>query len=512
MKSVAARTFALILFLAALSIGLAAAQDVASFEKRTTVKTLPNGLTVVILERPEAPVFSFFTHVDAGSVQDPMGKTGLAHMFEHMAFKGTDKIGSKDYPAEKAALEKVEIAYAAYIAERDKTIGRDDNKVKELEKAWKDAIATAQEYVVPNAFAEVVEREGGEGMNANTSDDETNYFYSFPSNRLELWAYLESERFAHPVMREFYKERDVVIEERRMRTDSSPIGRLVEQFISASFQAHPYHRPTVGWTSDLNSFSATDAQKFFDQYYIASNMVVTVVGDVKASEAMPMIEKYFGRLPTKPKPDERTTTEPPQNSERRVILRQSAQPFYIEGYHRPDYRSPDDAVYDAITDLMSNGRTSRLYRALVRDKKIAAFAAGFSGLPGNKYPHLFSFYAVPVPGHTPQELADAIHAEIDRVKKEDITDDELKMIKTRAKADLLRGLADNSGLAQQLAIYQARYGDWRELFKSVDRIEKVTKADIRRVANQTFNENNRTVGINETIKPASAAASQGGAQ
>jgi predicted Zn-dependent peptidase len=511
MKSVAARTLALFLFLAAFSLNLATAQDVASFEKRTTVKTLPNGLTVVILERPEAPVFSFFTHVDAGSVQDPMGKTGLAHMFEHMAFKGTDKIGTKDYPAEKAALEKVETAYAAYIAERDKTIGRDNNKVKELEKAWKDAIAAAQEYVVPNAFSEVVEREGGEGMNANTSDDETNYFYSFPSNRLELWAYLESERFLHPVMREFYKERDVVIEERRMRTDSSPIGRLVEQFISASFQAHPYHRPTVGWTSDLNSFSATDAQKFFDQYYIPSNMVVAVVGDVKASEAMPMIEKYFSRLPTKPKPDERTPTEPPQNSERRVILRQSAQPFYIEGYHRPDYRSPDDAVYDAITDLMSNGRTSRLYRALVRDKKIAAFAAGFSGLPGNKYPHLFSFYAVPVPGHTPQELADAIHAEIDRLKKEDISDDELKMIKTRAKADLLRGLADNSGLAQQLAIYQARYGDWRELFKSVDRIDQVTKADIRRVANQTFNENNRTVGINETIKSA-AAASQGGAQ
>ena len=512
MKSVAARTLALFLFCTVLSLALATAQDVASFEKRTTVKTLPNGLTVVILERPEAPVFSFFTHVDAGSVQDPMGKTGLAHMFEHMAFKGTDKIGTKDYPAEKAALEKVETAYAAFIAERDKPIGRDDNKLKELEKAWKDAITDAQQYVIPNAFGEIVEREGGEGMNANTSDDETNYFYSFPSNRLELWAYLESERFLHPVLREFYKERDVVIEERRMRTDSSPIGRLVEQFISASFQAHPYHRPTVGWTSDLNSFSATDAQKFFDQYYIPSNMVVAVVGDVKASEAMPIVEKYFGRLPTKPKPDERTTTEPPQNSERRVILRQSAQPFYIEGYHRPDYRSPDDAVYDAISDLMSNGRTSRLYRALVRDKKIAAFAAGFSGLPGNKYPHLFSFYAVPVPGHTPQELADAIHAEIDRLKKEDITDDELQMIKTRAKADLLRGLADNSGLAQELAIYQARYDDWKELFKSVDRIDKVTKADIRRVANQTFNENNRTVGINETVKSASAAASQGGAQ
>jgi len=490
---------------------VAAAQDPASFEKRTTVKTLPNGLTVIVLERPEAPVFSFFTHVDAGSVQDPMGKTGLAHMFEHMAFKGTDKIGTKNYAAEKAALAKVETAYAAYLAERDKTIGRDENKLKELEKAWKDAIAEADKYVKPNEFGEIVEREGGEGMNANTSDDETNYYFSFPSNRLELWAYLESERFLHPVMREFYKERDVVQEERRMRTDSSPIGRLIEQFITASFQAHPYHRPTVGWMSDLNSFSATDAQMFFDQYYIPSNMVVAVVGDVKASETIPLVEEYFGRLPTKPPPDERTTTEPPQNSERRVTLRQAAQPFYIEGYHRPDYRNPDDAVYDAISDLMSNGRTSRLYRALVRDKKIAAFAAGFSGLPGNKYPHLFSFYAVPVPGHTPQELGDAIHAEIDRVKKEDISDDELKMIKTRAKADLIRGLADNQGLAQQLAIFQARFGDWRELFRNVDRIDKVTKADIRRVANQTFVESNRTVGISETVRPA-AAASQGGAQ
>ena len=511
MKHSAIRTFALFVFVSALFVIAATAQDVASFEKRATVKTLPNGLTVVILERPEAPVFSFFTHVDVGSVQDPMGKTGLAHMFEHMAFKGTDKIGTKDYAAEKVALAKVEAAYAAYIAERDKTIGRDESKLKDLEKLWKDAIAEAQQYVVPNAFGEIVEREGGEGMNANTSDDETNYFYSFPSNRLELWAYLESERFLHPVMREFYKERDVVIEERRMRVDSNPFGRLFEQFTTASFQAHPYHRPTVGWTSDLNSFSATDAQTFFDRYYIPSNMVIAVVGAVKASEAMPIIEKYFDRLPSKPTPDERTTVEPPQNAERRVVLRQTAQPVYIEGYHRPDYRSPDDAVYDAITDLMSNGRTSRLYRALVRDKKIAVAAVGLTGYPGFKYPHLFYFGAIPAPGHTTQELGDAIHAEIERIKKEDITDDELKMIKTRAKADLIRGLADNSGLAQQLAIYQSRYGDWRELFKSVDRIDKVMKADIRRVANQTFNENNRTVGVSETIKP-STGASKGGVQ
>lgn len=305
-----------------------------------------------------------------------------------------------------------------------------------------------------------------------------------------------------------------------MRTDSNPIGRLVEQFVAEAFAAHPYHRPTVGWMADLNTFSATDALKFFDKYYVPPNMVVAVAGDVKASESMPMLEKYFGRLPTRPQPDEYTTTEPPQNSVRRVVLKDRAQPLYLEGYHRPDYRSKDDAVFDAITDLMSEGRTSRLYRALVRDKKIASFSAGFSGMPGTKYPHLFAFYAVPLPGHTNQEMADAIHVEIDKLKKEDITDDELKMIKTRSKANLIRGLADNQGLATQLATYQTRYGDWRELFRSVDRIDQVTKADIRRIANQIFVDTNRTIGVIENStgasggadQPAGDAADQGGAQ
>src|SRR5438874_13728552 len=234
-----------------ISFTSAFAQDLASFEKRVTVKSLANGLTLLVLQRPEAPVFAFFTHVDAGSAQDPKGATGLAHMFEHMAFKGTDKIGTRNYAAEKVALEKVEAAYSAYIRERDKRVGQDEAKLKELEKAWKDAIAAADKYVVPNEFGKIVEQSGGEDMNASTSYDQTEYHYSLPENRLELWAYLESERFLHPVMREFYKERNVVIEERRLRTDSNPIGRLLEQFDAAAFEAHPYHRPTVGWMSDL---------------------------------------------------------------------------------------------------------------------------------------------------------------------------------------------------------------------------------------------------------------------
>jgi len=478
--------------------GVCRGQDLASFEKRITVKKLDNGLTVIVCERPVAPVFSFFTHVDAGSAQEEVGQTGLAHMFEHMAFKGTEAVGTTDYAAEKVALEKVEKTFADYEAARRKTVGRNEKEVAEKEKAWKAAIAEADKYVVKNAFGEIVEREGGVGMNAFTAQDQTGYFFSLPSNRLELWAYLESDRFLHPVFREFYKERDVVFEERRMRTDSNPIGRLIEQFLSVAFSAHPYGRPGVGWPSDLQAYSATDAAKFFRRYYIPSNLVVAVVGDVKASEVMPIMQKYFGRIPKAPEPEPLRVAEPRQIAEKEVVLHDPSQPFYLEGYHRPDARDPDDVVYDVIGDLMTSGRTSRLYRGLVRDKKIAANAAGFSGFPGNKYPNLFVFFAIPTPGKTTAEMRDAIHAEVERLKTEDVSDAELAMIKTRAKANLIRQLNNNQGLALQLGTTQALYGDWRELFRQVDRIEKVTKADIRRVANATFVPNNRTVARIET--------------
>ena len=485
----------------------AAAQDIASFEKRITVKTLPNGLTIVLMERPEAPVFSFMTHVDAGSAQENVGNTGLAHMFEHMAFKGTNTIGTRDYAAESVALKKVDATYAAYQAENEKVTGRDPARVALLEKAWQQAIAEADQYVVDNEFGQIIESQGGEGLNASTNLDETSYNYSLPENRFELWAYLESERFLHPVMRQFYKERDVVYEERRSRTDSNPQGRLLEQFLSAAYTAHPYGRPVTGWPSDLKAFSAVDAMNFFHKYYVPSNIVITVVGDIKPAQAMPVIEKYFSRIAPAPAPEPLRTKEPPQKAMRTVVLHEQSQPVYIEGYHRPDYTDPDDAVYDLLSDLMSKGRTSRLYRALVRDRQVALTAEGGS-FPGNKYPNLFFFFALSTEGHTAQELAGPIHEEIEKLKTQDVTDDELRSVKVRARADLVRGLADNEGLALQLCQAQARYGDWRELFRQIDRIEKVTKADIRRVANATFTEDNRTVGMIETSKEAADKGEQ----
>lgn len=514
------RTFLAAALLAACCVASAAAQEFRKIEdnfvRKVTVKKLPNGLTLVVCDRPEAPVFSFFTIVNAGSVQDPKGETGLAHMFEHLAFKGTKDIGTTNYPAEKVALARVEKAYAAYDAEYRKRVGQSPARLKQLKSEFDAATAAAEKYVIPNQFTQIAELNGAVGVNAETSDDATQYFWSMPANRLQLWAYMESDRIANPVPREFYKERSVVMEERRMRVDSDPIGYMEEQFLATAYAAHPYRNPGVGWMSDVSQLSATEAEAFHKKYYVPANIVVTVVGDVSATQAMPMLEKYFGSIPAGPKPLPLATVEPPQKAEKTVTLEEQTQPFYLEGYHRPDYLNKDDAVYDAISDIMSNGRTSMLYRSLVRDQRIAAEAAGFSGFPGDKYPNLFAFFAVPTPGHTPEQMRTAIHAEIDKLKTQDVTDAQLAMFKTRSRADILRSLDSNQGLAEELGTYQLRYGDWRMLFQQLNKIDAVTKADIRRVANQVFTAQNRTIAVIEhaPAKPATsttaAAAEKGG--
>jgi predicted Zn-dependent peptidase len=342
-------------------------------------------------------------------------------------------------------------------------------------------------------------------MNAFTSADVTGYFYSLPANKVELFAYLESERFFRPVFREFYQERSVVQEERRLRTESQPVGRILEQFLAAAFTAHPYGQPTVGHMSDLQSFTRTDAERFFQTYYAPANMVTAVVGDVRAAEVIPLIERYFGRIPARPEPPPLRTVEPPQAVEKTVVLRDPSQPFYFEGYHKPSDTAADQAVYDAIDDILSNGRVSRLYRSLVRDGKLAVQTASFSALPGPKYPNLWVIYAVPARGVANERVQAALRAELERLKTEDVAAEELARFRTRAKADLIRSLASNQGLADQLADYQTLHGDWRELFRALDRFDRVTAADVRRVANATFRAANRTVGIIEN-EPAAGPA------
>jgi len=477
----------------------AAAQDLKSFEAKTTVHVLKNGWTFILVERPEAPVFSFFTLADVGSAQEVPGITGLAHMFEHMAFKGTQSIGTSNYAEEKKAIDAQEAAYQAYQAAR-LAPKPDPKKVEELLKAFKAREEEAEKYVVKNEFDDIVTREGGVGLNAFTSADETGFFYALPANKTELFAFLESERFYRPVFREFYKERDVVFEERRERTESTPIGRMVEQFVAASFTAHTYHQPTIGYAADLQSFTLTDAERFFRANYAPANLITAVVGDIHPKELIPLLDRYFDRIPARPKPQPLRTVEPQQVAEKTVVIEDPAQPFYLEAYHKPASTDPDQAVYEAIDDILSSGRTSRLYRALVRDQKIAVQVQSFSGFPGQKYPNLWAVLAVPGVGKTDEQVQAAIHAEIERLQKADVSDEELARFKTRAKAKLVRSLASNQGIANQLAEYQRLYGDWRELFRETDRLDKVTKADIRRVANQALQKTNRTVTMITTAK------------
>jgi predicted Zn-dependent peptidase len=469
----------------------AAGQDLKSFEERTTVHKLANGWTFILVERPAAPVFAFCTLADVGSAQEVPGITGLAHMFEHMAFKGSTHIGTKDWPSEEKALDALEAAYQAWQAER-LSPKSDPKKAEQLLAEFKARQAEAGRFVDETSFDVILSREGATGLNASTGADETRYYYSLPSNKLELFAFLESERFLHPVFREFYQERDVVQEERRM-DESSPFGRLFEQFQVAAFEAHPYHQPIIGTMSDLQSFTLTDAEAFFKVNYAPSNLITAIVGDIKAKEVIPILEKYFGRIPARPGPMPLRTVEPPQRAEKTLVLEDPSQPLYLEAYHKPANTGPDQPVYDAINDILSRGRTSRLYRALVRDRKLAVNVDSFTGFPGEKYPNLWAVLAVPAYGVSNEQVQTVLRSEIDRLKGEDVTDEELVRFKTRAKADLLRGLRTNAGLAGRLVNSQRLYGDWRELFRYLDRLDKVTKVDIRRVANETFQKTNRTV-------------------
>jgi predicted Zn-dependent peptidase len=498
LKVVAIGAALLLLVMAVVGPKSAEAQDLAAFEKRMTEFTLDNGLKFLVLERHEAPVVSFHIYADVGAVDEVKGITGLAHLFEHMAFKGSKTIGTKDYEAEAKVMAKIDELFLAIKAERRKGDQADEERLKELQKQLEEAREEAQEYLVHDEFEEAYVREGGAGFNAYTSYDATQYIVSLPSNKVELWMSMESDRFLNPVLREFYKEKDVVMEERRLGVESQPIGRLLEEFLAIAYKAHPYGEPVIGHMSDLETLTRSEAEAFFSEYYGTNNLTVAIVGDVNPQEIRNLAERYFSQLPSEPKPDPVETVEPTQLGQRRVVVEDPAQPFVLIGYHKPSINHPDNAVFDAITDIVGVGRTSRLYKSLVKEKKIAVAASGFPGMPGDKYPSLFLFYAVPARGRSNQECEEAIYAEIDKLKTELVSPEELAKAKTRSRAALIRQLASNSGLAAQLTFYEVVTGDWRNLFKQLDDIDKVEAEDIQRVAKEYFTTKNQTVGIIET--------------
>ena len=472
---------------------------VKGLEKKVAEHSLKNGMKLLILERRGAPLVSFQMMFRAGSVDEESGKSGLAHLFEHMMFKGSQTVGTRDYKAEAPLLDKIDLAARDLMDEESRGEKADSEKIKTLQRRLDTLEAEHQKLLVPSEFEEIYQREGAEGLNAFTGRDMTGFVVNLPSNKWELWPLLEADRMARPVLREFYKERDVVMEERRMRYENDPDGKLWENFLALAYQAHPYGSPTIGWGSDLKRLSRQDAVKFFAGHYAPNNAVVAVVGDVSAPEVIAKCEKYFAGVAPQKLPARPITEEPAQEGERRVRALYDSEPQLLMGFHKPSAPHADNFVFDMIEQILSRGRTSRFHRS-IEDKKIAISAWASNGNPGERFPNMIVFGGSPRKPNGNRELETALLSEIDRLKNEKVPARELEKIMNQVESDFIRELASNAGMASRLAYFQAVLGDWRYPFAYLAGIRSVTPEDILRVAQKYLNESNRTVAWLEKPK------------
>jgi predicted Zn-dependent peptidase len=474
------------------------AQTYLDLQNKIEEFTLDNGMRFLVYEDHSVPVFSFTTVVSVGSSAEIRGITGISHLLEHMAFKGTSLIGTTDIKQERRAMDAEDQAFAALLAERSKGHLADPDRLTELAAAFESAKDAARQFVVSNQYGEIVEKHGGVGLNASTWTDFTQYYYSMPSNRLELWAYLEGSRMADLVLREYYTEKDgPVTEERRMRVDNSPMGRLfMEEFQNLAFQANGYRHSTIGYLSDLQNMNRQDALDYYRKHYIGPNITVAVVGDIKAQDVRRFARQYFSKVPGGT-PQPVLTQEPDQLGEKRLVLQQDAQPLLLVGYKIEGINHPDWPVYQVIADILGQGRTSRLYTEAVKNQQKAVQCVSFAGYPGVRQRTLLAVLGVPAKDVTAAELETLVLGQIQKLADDGVTEEELAGVKQRSRADFLRGLTSNRGLAGQLSMTQAMTGDWRNIFREVERIEAVTREDVRRVAAEIFQERNRTVAMSE---------------
>lgn len=473
-----------------------------SLAERVIEHRLANGLTVLMVERHQTPVVSINITFAVGGIDEQVGQTGLAHLYEHMAFKGTRVVGTTNYENEKPILDELALV-GTELDQRQRDLATKGSGATAEERAAIESLQNrlvelqtqASRYVVGNEMALLYQRHGGVGLNASTGKDVTRYMISLPSNRLPLWAAIESDRMANPVLREFYKERGVVMEERRLRNEDSPNGLLFETFTSAAFRAHGYGVPTIGWGSDILSLTPAATEAFFKTHYGPNRATIALVGDINPQETMALIEQTFGKIPAAPPAPPLVTIEPEQRGERRVDVEFDAEPAIVIGYHKPTLRDSDDDVFDVIDAVLSDGLTSRLHHKLVREKRLAVSVGSDASHPGVRAPNLFVVTATPLAPHTTAEVETAIYEELERLKREPVSSQELEKVLNNLDADLVRGLRSNSGLAAQLSLYQAVAGDWRYILTSRDKVAKVTAADVQRVATQYFTKSNRTVAV-----------------
>ena len=464
--------------------------------EQVSTHTLDNNMKVIMVERGEAPVIHFRLMFDVGAVDEPEGLGGIAHMVEHMAFKGTTTIGSENWEKESEYLENIDEAADAYFSAREKE-DISEERLTELEENFKAAREAAQEWSDSNPLQSIFDEHGARGYNAATGYDHTSYFLTLPSNRLELFARVKADVIQNAVFRYFYEEVDVVKEERRQRNEDEPTGYLMENFLSEAYSEHYYGRPLIGSMEEIEGYRRQEAINFWEEHYHPNRAVLVMSGDVNPDEDIEIIEKYFGRLESEPETRIEIPEEPEQQEERRTNVTFDAEPQIFMGFHKPTYPDEDAYAMDAVSAILGRGRTSRLHRRLVTEEEVAVEVDTYSSYPGFRYPNLFAIHVITRSPHTPEDVEDIIYEEIEKLKEESVSDWELEKVRNQVRADYIRELDSSEGLAFQLAFHEHFLDGWENMMEYPEQIEKITSEDIQRAAEEYLVEDNRTVAILE---------------
>jgi len=456
--------------------------------------TLDNGLRIVVLPRKSSPTVSFVVRYGVGSVNEHVGDTGISHLIEHMLFKGTTTVGTRNVEAEHALFRRIDALQDSILELKGVRGVPTGARIRRMQRAMSTLGDSARTFVVNNEFDRILSRNGARNLNATTDDEATTYYVELPANRAKLWFVMEADRMENPVFREFYRERDVVAEERRTRIEDNPAGLLYEEHLASAFHVHPYGVPAIGYMSDIQNLTREQARAYYEEYYGARNAVVAVVGDVQPDSVLQWADAYLGRVRPGRTPDPVLTKEPKQRGERRnEVVFEAGSQLQI-GWHVTSIFDADMPAVLMLSSILTGGRTSRLEKRLVQDERIATFVGSTVG-PGELYPALFSIQAVPRSPHTTEELEAAIDEELDSLRHMPPDSSELQRVRNQLEASRIRRLESNLGLALQLASSVSEFGDWRTTFRFTDRLERVRPEDVRRIVRTYFTQENRTVTV-----------------
>lgn len=467
------------------------ASALAEMASKVRVYTLSNGIKVVFYRRGEAPIFAGAVVVRVGGSDEAAGQTGISHIFEHMAFKGSRTVGTKDYGAERSLLERLEVIAAESNAGQ--------NLSAEQQKEWNEIHERLRSLWITDDFTARYEKHGAVGQNATTDKEFTKYFVSLPRSAFEFWCKMEADRLVSPIMRQFYQERDVVLEERRMRFEDDPGGKLYELLLGTAYQRHPYRQPVIGYESDIRSLTARELDTFRRRYYVPGNIVVSLVGRVDPDQDIKVVEEYFGLVPTGPEIKRNVLGEGPQEGERRVQLSMAASPEVVIAYRKPNYPDPDDAPISVMAEILAGGRTSPLYTELVKRRQLAASVTQDEG-PGIVYPNLLMFGASVKSPHSTDAVVNAFDSVISRFKRVGPTVEQLEIAKRSIGMEYLAHLSSNQSLALDFATSQLAFGTWKASVEWYDAMTRVSIDDVRRVSMKYLVPTQRTIATIEREK------------